>query len=139
MPFNTGDIVMSSEDSQVPTHRMYIVDDIIDSEEGPEYTCFVMSSNISKANLNNKKYPGNILIKNYGSTISKGSTPPKDIIIKIDYPITIHHDEISDTNARKGVVNDLFKKFISAVYLKYQNGLDTSKDYWDDGVPVIRK
>lgn len=143
MPFEEGDIVMLDDNvGGVSHHRLYVISSLLDPNEGPEYEGFEMSSKVNKANLNNPKYPANILIKNYGSILSKNqdqSRPDKDVIIKIDQKFTFDSDAFVANRARKGICSDLFNKFISSVVMKYENGMDTSKDYWDNGKPIIRK
>ena len=140
MPFEEGDIVMLDDGlGGLSKHRLYVITSLLDPNEGPEYEGFEMSSNLSKANLYNPKYPHNILIKNYGSILKKGNNPDKDVIIKIDQRFTFNSDAFVKYNARKGICTDMFNKFISAVVTKYENGIDTSKDYWDNGKPVVQK
>ena len=139
MPFDEGDIVMLDDNQNgLSLHRIYIITSLLDPNEGPEYEGFELSSNISKANLNNPKYPYNILIKNYGSILKEGNNPNKDAIIKIDQRFTFNSDAFVEHRAKKGICSDLFNKFISTVVTKYENGLDISKDYWDNGKPIVR-
>lgn len=140
MPFEFGDIVMTNENQGgISIHRIYIVNSLIDPDNGPEFEGFEMSSNIRKANINNPRYPQNILIKNYGSILDKGLAPNKDVIIKIDQLFQLDSDSFVERKPLKGRCKELFNKFIRAEVAKYENGLDTSKDYWDNGVPHIEK
>ena len=140
MPFEFGDIVMTNENQGgISTHRIYIVNSLIDPDNGPEFEGYELSSNISKANLNNPKYPYNILIKNYGSIIEQGSAPDKDVIIKIDQLHQLDSDSFVESKPLKGRCKELFNKFINTERLKYENNINTSKDYWDNGIPHVEE
>ena len=139
MPFEYGDIVLlNDENGGISGHKVYIITSLIDPENGPEFEGFVMSSQVQKANVNNPKYPANILIKNYGSILTKNSYN-KDIIIKIDQRFELDSSNFVAYGALQGQCKEAFKKFLNAVVLKYENGKDTSNDYWDNGIPHIER
>lgn len=138
-PFEQEDIVMTNEkQGGISTHRMYVVDSYIDTEEGPQYLCYGMSSKVNKANINNKKFPYNILIKNYGSIVNRGSKPEDDVIIKLDQPFTLDSDAFVE-KPKKAEVTNAFKQFIKIELNKIKRNISTAKDYWDNGKPVIQK
>ena len=126
------------ENGGISGHKVYIITSLIDPENGPEFEGFVMSSQVQKANVNNPKYPANILIKNYGSILTKNSYN-KDIIIKIDQRFELDSSNFVAYGALQGQCKEAFKKFLNAVVLKYENGKDTSNDYWDNGIPHIER
>lgn len=121
-----GDVVFV----QLPNegdHRILVITKINNNE----FEGCLLSSRIDKANINNKKYPHNIFIRNYNSILDGNENiSNRSIIVKTDSLIRFNLDQIeSNSGWFKGRVSKEFFDFISiCIENAKNNNISGNKD-----------
>lgn len=139
--YKTGDIVMTrftspDTSSEVDAHRFLLVTDGVEKGSGLiEYTGFIMDSihrdNDKSNKANPNKYPDNIYIKDYASTLyrSPRNVDHKECMIKVDRLIRFTNEGMDTSGTWKGTVSRSFMNFVMNRY-NNRNTRKNSYKYW---------
>ena len=118
--FVPGDILMvpkwksSVSGANDKPHRVIVISGVDNADWAFTYHGYVLSSQVRKANKNNKRFPNNIYISNYDTILKFGKfIGGKEVILKVDEVITFKNTDLSDHGTWKGHVTDEFFEFLS--------------------------
>lgn len=139
--YKTGDIVMTEFTSpdtseEVSAHRFLLIADGQKKPDGViEYTGFIMDSIHKGDDKSNRampdKYPDNIYIKDYHSTLyrSTRNEDHKECMIKVDKLIRFTNEGMDESGTWKGTVSRSFMNFVQNRYNDRGTGKNARK-YW---------
>ena len=116
-------------------HRIIVVTVAVDNSDSDviNYSGYLLSSQVNKANINNKRYPNNIYISNYDSILKEGRTyNDRPVILKIDELITFTNQDLKDKGTWKGHISDEFSTFMDTCVRNYRLNRTMNRIvYWD--------
>lgn len=133
--YRVGDILMvpnfyakSGMVRQDP-HRVLVITTKHVGDSVVSYQGFLLSSELSKSNINNENFPNNIHIYNYNSILETGrKVEEKDVFIRVDDVVNFRPYNLSDSGTWKGNVSKEFLKFVLECRRNYLRDKTLNKD-----------
>ena len=120
--YRPGDILMVPNWSSGRTghqnspHRILVITSSTDGE----YSGYILSSKIEKANKYNSKFPNNIYIQDYDTILDIGrKIGSKEVFIRVDDLVSFKASDLSDWGTWKGRVNSKFFDFVEQCRKNY--------------------
>ena len=141
-----GDIIMANNGvSQrelgmniISPHRIFIIEDAVGEVGKRLFKGYLLSSQVRKANKNNKNFPNNIYIENYSTILARGAAKEGEAFLNLSdlYVIEESRMDISRGGFWKGHATSEFIHFIDTAIAAKNEGKSLTNYCWIDGRPT---
>ena len=141
-----GDIIMANNGvSQrelgmdiISPHRIFIIEDAVGKVGERLFKGYLLSSQVRKANKNNKNFPNNIYIENYSTILARGAAKEGEAFLNLSdlYVIEESRMDISRGGFWKGHATQEFIHFIDTAIAAKNECKSLINCRWIDGRPI---
>ena len=94
-----GDLVMVNDPIR-GAHRILIISSFYNGDNNT-FKGYLLSSKVAKSNINNKKFPNNIYIKDYSTILERGPKYHKEAFIKVDDLVEFTKDNLESGSFKR--------------------------------------
>ena len=141
-----GDIIMANNGvSQrelgmdiMSLHRIFIIEDAVGEVGERVFKGYLLSSQVRKANKNNKNFPNNIYIENYSTILARGAANDKEAFLNLSDLYVIEESKMDTSRGGfwKGHATQEFINFIDAAIAAKNEGKPLTNYCWVGGRPT---
>ena len=141
-----GDIIMANNGvSQrelgmdiISPHRIFIIEDAVGEVGERVFKGYLLSSQVRKANKNNKNFPNNIYIENYSTILARGAANDKEAFLNLSDLYVIEENKMDTSRGGfwKGHATQEFINFIDAAIAAKNEGKPLTNYCWVGGRPT---
>ena len=141
-----GDIIMANNGvSQrefgmdiISPHRIFIIEDAVGVVGERIFKGYLLSSQVRKANKNNKNFPNNIYIENYSTILARGAANDKEAFLNLSDLYVIEESKMDTSRGSfwKGHATQEFINFIDAAIAAKNEGKPLTNYCWVGGRPT---
>ena len=141
-----GDIIMANNGvSQrelgmdiISPHRIFIIEDAVGKVGERVFKGYLLSSQVRKANKNNKNFPNNIYIENYSTILARGAANDREAFLNLSdlYVIEESRMDTSKGGFWKGHATQEFIHFIDTAIAAKNEGKSLTNYCWVGSRPT---
>ena len=141
-----GDIIMANNGvSQrefgmdiISHHRIFIIEDAVGEVGERVFKGYLLSSQVRKANKNNKNFPNNIYIENYSTILARGAANDREAFLNLSDLYVIEESKMDTSRGGfwKGHATQEFIHFIDTAIAAKNEGKSLTNYCWVGGRPT---
>ena len=122
----------------ISPHRIFIIEDAVGEVGERVFKGYLLSSQVRKANKNNKNFPNNIYIENYSTILARGAANDKEAFLNLSDLYVIEESKMDTSRGSfwKAHATQEFINFIDAAIAAKNEGKPLTNYCWVDGRPT---